>query len=172
MTVKKVRKAPLATKPITTLTKNRTWEDFLNKESILIFPQKDDWRKRFMLTMLEWSQQDDSLEIIDFLVQMKVTRSNFYEWLTKYPDLKEGYEQVKLIIASRRRTGALLKKYDKEMVMKDIHRYDHEWDAVNKYHAELKRNETPPPSTINVYATKPGVVSKEELAAQQNKMEE
>jgi hypothetical protein len=123
------------------LSKSRTWENFIDKDVFLIYPGKNESRKRFMLAMLRWAEQEDSLEITDFAIEMRIRRQTIYEWAEKYQDLKETFEFVKLMLGSRKRKGALLRKYDKDVAFKDMHKYDPEWLEINQYHAKLKDQE-------------------------------
>jgi hypothetical protein len=128
-----------------------------------MFPEKDDWRKRFILTLLEWASKEDSLEIGDFILEMKMHKSMFCRWMKNYPDISDAYDHAKLLIASRRRKGALTRKFDKEVVFRDIHRYDPEWLEINKYHSEMKKDEDKQAHTFIINDAKPRIVSKEEM---------
>ncbi len=145
------------------LTNNRTWVDFIENDAFMLFPDKDEWRKRFIYTMLEWSQRDDSLEITDFALEMKMRRALLYEWNERYADFREAFNHVKLIIGSRRRKGALVRKFDKDVVFKDMHKYDPEWLDINKYHSDMKKDEEDKPHVFIVNNGKPRIVSKEEM---------
>lgn len=125
------------------LAKNRTWIELIDAASYNMFPEKDDWRRRLMYTLFLWAEEEESLQLQDFCTQYKIPRSTLYEWRDKYNDLGEVVNQVKLILGARRLKGALKKDFDKEVVFKDIHKLDPEYLDINKYHAELKKNEGP-----------------------------
>lgn len=125
---------------IKSLSNTRTWVDFINNDAVLMFPDKDSYRKRLIHTMLEWSEQETSIEILDFAFEMKLRREWLHELSTKYQDFKEAYDYVKLRIGSRRRKGALMKKFDKDVVFRDEHVYDPERHEVNVYHNNLKKD--------------------------------
>lgn len=131
------------TTEIKTLSKPRTWHEAMERQSWLYFPDKDEWRKRLINTMYEWAQSDDALEITQFCFEWKMRRQLLYEWRDKYPDIKEAMNEIKLYLGIRRRNGALLKRFDKDMALRDMHCYDPEWHEINKYHADLKRLEGP-----------------------------
>lgn len=143
----------------------RTWTDFINNDSFMQFPDKDDWRKRFICTLLAWAGKEDSVEITDFALEMKMRRMTITDWCHKYPDMRDAYDQAKLMIASRRKKGALVRKYDKEVVFKDIHRYDPEWLEINKYHSDMKKEEEKQAHTFIISDAKPRIVSKQEMDA-------
>ena len=145
------------------LTNTRSWVDFIQNEAYMQFPEKQDWRNRFIYTLMEWATKDDSLEITDFALEMKMRRMTIYDWANKYPDIKAAFEQAKLMIASRRKKGALTRKFDKDVVFKDLHRYDPEWLDINKYHSDMKKEEEKQAHTFIISNAKPRIVSKEEM---------
>jgi hypothetical protein len=122
------------------LSKARSWLDFLNNDALLLQPDKDMFRKRLALTLLEWADQETSLEIAEFAFEMKIARSTLYEWSEKYPEFKRIYDYAKLMIGTRRRKGALLRKFDKDVVHRDEHVYDPERHEINVYHNNLKKD--------------------------------
>jgi hypothetical protein len=129
----------------------------------MFYPSKEEWRKRFICTLLSWADREESLEVSDFPLEMKMHRSLLYEWVAKYPDIKEAWDIVKLKIASKRRKGALTRKYDKDVVFRDMHKYDPEWLEINKYHADLKKEEDRQPTTFVILDNKPRVLTKQEM---------
>jgi hypothetical protein len=131
--------------------------------AFMMFPERDDWRKRFIFTLLEWASKDDSLEITDFAIEMKMHRSMLYRWVEKHSDIKEAFGMAKLMIASRRKKGALTRKFDKDVVFKDLHKYDPEWHDINKYHSDMKKEEEKQAHTFIISDAKPRIVSKEEM---------
>ncbi len=153
---------------ITPLSKNVSWVDFLQNDAYMLFPEKDDWRKRFCFTMLTWAERKDSLEIADFVFLMKMDREQLYRWAKQYPDVKRAYDLAKLMLAVRKRKGALIRKYDKDVVYKDMHILDPEYLAINKYWSDLKKEEASQSEVRYVYLEKPKVKSKEEVDAERN----
>jgi hypothetical protein len=147
-------------KPLTNVS---TWSDFVANDAYMLFPNKLDWRQRFTYTLLEWASKEDSLEITDFTIAMKMRRATLYEWADKHKDIKDAFEMAKLILASRRKKGALLRKFDKDVVFKDLHKYDPEWHEINKYHSDMKKEEEKQAHTFIISDVKPRIVSKEEM---------
>jgi len=72
------------------------------------------------------------------------------------------------MLSSRKRKGALTRKYYKDVVYKYMHVLDPEYLAINKYHADLKKDEDGQQHTYNLILNKPAVVSKEEMDKQIN----
>jgi len=160
---KETRETSNRSRDIEPLTNKRSWSDFINNDAYMEFPEKLDWRNRFIYTLLEWASQEDSLEITDFALEMKMRRMTIYDWSNKYPEIKDALDQARLMIASRRKKGALTKKFDKDVVFKDLHKYDPEWLEINKYHSEMKTEESKQSHTFIISDAKPRIVSKEEM---------
>ena len=154
------------TTDIQPLSNATSWSDFIQNNAYMQFPQKDDWRKRFIYTFIEWASKDDSLEIMDFYVEMKMYRTTVYDWANKYPDVKDALDYVRLMLAARRRKGALLRKYDKDMALRDMHMLDPEWLTINKYHSDMKTEEAKQSYAFIINDAKPKIVSKEEMMKQ------
>ena len=123
------------------ITKYASWQESLAATEFIAYPGKDQWRERFIYTLLKWAEHPDSLTIMDFCIEYKMDRNTLYRWAEEYPDIKAAYERIKLILANRRYKGALKKNLDKDVVFKDMHRMDPEWDDINRYWAAMKRDE-------------------------------
>ena len=146
------------------LSNSRSWMDFLSKETLSIYPGKDEWRQRLIYTLLKWSEKKDSLEIMQFCIEYKIPYRTLKEWVEKYPEVKEAYDDVKLALACHRRIGSMTKKLDGAYAYKDMHIYDPEWHAINKYHSDMKKEEEKQSHTFIISDAKPRIVSKQEMA--------
>ena len=166
MAKRKVAEITNNTTDIQPLTSVSTWTDFINNDAYMLFPSKQDWRQRLICTLLEWASKPDSLEITDFAMEMKLRRATLYEWADKYPDIKDALNHARLMIGSRRRKGAMMKKLDGSYAYRDMHCYDPEWLAINKYHSEMKTEEAKQSHTFIINDAKPKIVSKEEMLAE------
>ena len=122
------------------LTKNRTWLDYINNEALIEVPDKDLYRKRLMLTLLKWAEEETSIEIEDFAFEMKMRDSTLWDWSKKYPDFGDAYDYAKRMIGARRRKGALLRKFDKDVVHRDEHVYNPNRHEINVYHNNMKKD--------------------------------
>lgn len=145
------------------LSKNRTWVDFCDEQSLSINPERDSWRARLCATMLFWAENPESLEVGQFCMAYKIPRTTLWQYCQRYPDIKKSYDNMCLMIATHRKLGSMNKKLDGSYAYRDMHIYDSSWDAVNKYHADLKKEDDNQGKTYIVYAEKPKIVSKEEL---------
>ena len=145
------------------LSNSRTWTDFLSQETLCLYPGKDEWRQRLIYTMLVWSEKKTSLELMQFCLEYKIPRRTLKEWVDKYPEVKEAYENVKLALACHRRVGTMNKKLDGAYAYKDMHIYDPEWHAINKYHSDMKKDEEKQAHVFIINDAKPQIVTKEEM---------
>ena len=134
-------KTPQDNTRIEPLGKDCSYLDYLSDNSGRLFPEKDNWRLRLRYTMLWWADENNSFEIEQFCKAYGIPRRTLYFWRDKYPDIRQTIEDVRINIASTRRVGALTKRLDKDVVFKDIHKYDPEWLEINQYHAKLKDQE-------------------------------
>lgn len=114
--------------------------DWLDNQSFIFFPEKADWRKRLIFSMLKWAEDKEALEIGQFCIAYKISKHTLREWVIKYPDVADAYKQMKYMIASHRKVGCMTKKLDYTSCFKDMHNYDEEWIEVDKYHNNLKKD--------------------------------
>lgn len=121
------------------LTKSSRWEDFLAKETLMQNPGREEWRQRLISTMLKEAAESDILEVMEFCLAYKINERKMRAWSEDYPDIKEAYEHMKLILASKRRIGCMRKKLDSYSSFRDIHLLDKTDDEVNRYHMDLKK---------------------------------
>jgi hypothetical protein len=140
---------PQGTKAISALSKGHSWLYYMSDNSFKFYPSQSEWRERLIYTMYEWVQ-GDVLEIMEFCVEYKLAYVTLREYVDKYEDVRKAYADIKLMLASRRRIGVIKRKYDKEMICKDLFRYDPEWLMVDKYHSDMKKNESGEQQKIGV----------------------
>lgn len=145
------------------LSNSRTWTDFIDQDALSANPGKDEWRQRLIRTMHAWSERSTSLEILQFCMEYKIPYRTLKEWVDKYSDIDQAYKDIKLIVACHRRIGSMNKKLDGAYAYKDMHVYDPEWLAINKYHSDMKKEEDKQPHVFIVQGGKPRIVSKQEM---------
>lgn len=140
-------------------TKTKEWNGFANLKdayeqlAIINFPSKSEWRERIMFMLDTWSLEPDAYELQQFLNMIKFPARRFYELVSEtseYPELREIYTEVKLRLASRKRIGALKKEFEPKVAFYDMHRLDPSWKEIDKYHADLKKEEDRSTGTILV----------------------
>lgn len=170
------------TKPKTTqnstqpniLSKNYAPEAIYRPEGNLMNnPQSEAWRAKLCDTIIHWAKLPDSLEILDFSFEYGFPRNLIRLWANKYEDVGSAYEFAKLMIGSRKRKGALVRAYDKDVVFRDMHNYDDEWMKVDAYHAQLKNYENASKEGNTFIFQEAGkVVTKDELDNQNKQIHE
>ena len=139
------------------------WTAYMEPQSVMMNPGKDEWRKRLTNTMLIWAEREKPLEIMEFCIAYRIPYRTLRDWVKQYPDIAEVYDEVKLMIACYRRTGCMRKQLDANSAYRDMHVLDPEWHAINKYQADLKKDETHQSHTFVVNMGKPPITSPEEL---------
>lgn len=126
--------------PSELLPADRSYRTFMDENEFNLRRAIDRFMPRVVNTLYHWAEQDDSLELTQFLLKYKIPRNTFAQWRRKYPELQDAVDEAKHIIAMRRRLGALNGKYDKDMILKDMHLYDTDWDEhVNRYWNNLHK---------------------------------
>jgi hypothetical protein len=165
MALKKKGKSIQTMKDSGELSKSHTYTDLIDKESYIFFPEKDAWRKRLIYAIEKWVLKETSVELMQFCIEYRIPRATLAMWRQKHLDIAAAFEEAKIILGCRRRIGALTKQYDKDVVFKDMHVYDPEWDIINKYHAQLKKDEDRGPVKFTINVTKPQIVSAEDMKA-------
>ncbi len=128
------------------LPKDCGWLEYLHDEAFRFFPAKEEWRKRIIFSMYEFLESLDEkgrvpIDVMQFCRRYKIPYDTLLYWAKKYADIGKAYADMKLFLAANRRLGTMHKELDKDAVYKDQHKYDPEWDAINKYHAALKNEE-------------------------------
>jgi len=144
--MKKIKKIP--SEHIREIETNKaSWADIIGNEAFYFYPGKEEWRKRLIFTMLKWSSKrkpdeegDESLEVGQFCEEFKIDFWQLKDYVEQYDDIRDAYRRMKYNLASHRKVGSIKRRYDKEACYKDMHKYDPEWDEINKYHAALKED--------------------------------
>jgi hypothetical protein len=165
----KQKKSTHTTGEALALSKNRTWQDFLDETAFIFFPEKNDWRLRLRYQLLEWAYRPTSYELMQFCIEYRIPRRTLYEWRDKYDDVRSTLGDIMLILGSRRRLAATLvdvssdiasSKLHAHMIIRDLHRYDSEEEDNNRYQAALKKDEEDASQTINVIMSPAPVTGK------------
>lgn len=90
--------------------------------------------------LIEWSMEDDSIILVDWMSLNRVAPQVVYRWADRYEPLKDALEVAKLNIGHRREKFGLMKKFDSSLVEKTMPLYNKEYKewkmAQNKIMAE------------------------------------
>lgn len=114
---------------------------YMNDIQDIDYPSKSDWRKSFCKCLIVWSEKKDSLEIEQFCEEHKIPRQTLYDWRTKHPEIRNAIDMAKINLASHRRVQSMQKRLDGDRAYKNLHKYDPEWDEINKYWAALAKDQ-------------------------------
>lgn len=125
------------------IAKFPTWQEATEAIAFMNFPAKADWRKRLIYTMLKWAELPTSETIMDFCIDYKIDRTTLKEWADTYEDIGQAYIRFKQILGNKSYKGAKHKQFDKDVVFKNLHTYDDEFETVNRYWSDLKKTEQP-----------------------------
>lgn len=132
------------------ISKAHTWSDIITNESFIFFPGKDEWRQRLIYTLYKFFEDPSRLVVEEFLIEFKIPKKTFHDWMAKYSDIKEAWQNVKEQIAVRRKLKCFNFGIHYQSAYRDMHLYDKEWDVhVNQYWAKLKK-EAEPDKTVQV----------------------
>ena len=102
--------------------------------------------------------------MMQFCIEYKIPYRTLKEWIDKYPEVKRAYNDAKMTVACHRRMGSMNKKLDGSYAYKDMHLYDPEWHAINKYHSDMKKEEEKQAHTFVIDMRKPKMVTKEQMS--------
>jgi len=92
------------------------------------------------IRLLEWSELDDSLILLDFLDTRGYNPETFYDWCKKFENLEQAHQYVMRRIASRREKGALMRKYDANAIMRVMGHYSKIWRDEMTFAAKLRED--------------------------------
>src|SRR5436190_9762013 len=112
MAKKSSKSTPQSNKTITPLSKDHQWYDYMSDNSLVYFPEKADFRNRVIYSLYEWFDNPESIEIMQFCIDYKIKYTTLQEWRNRFPEIQEAWQDVKRMIACRRRVGAMKRKLD------------------------------------------------------------
>jgi len=98
----------------------------------------------------DWAENTQALRAKDFIWQRKLSPHVFYDWIEKFPRLKEAYDFALMAIASRREIGAITRKYDAGSALKMMPQYDKDWANMMRFEAELKKQSQGEAANVNI----------------------
>lgn len=111
------------------------------RTGLLLNPGATEWRQRLITTLDLWSLEETSITLYQFCREYGLAYRLFCKWCEKYEDLGDMRDEVKLRIGDTHYRDAYRKRASETLVLKDLHKYWPEWADVNKYHADLRKDE-------------------------------
>lgn len=119
------------------------------------------------IKLKEWADQEDSLNLYDFIDNQGYNPATFYKWCDKFPQLHETHQYAIRRLGSRREMGALTRKFDASTVHRTLGYYHYIWRQETAALAKLKEESSQNETKVVVIERYPEVPSKtpEEVAA-------
>jgi hypothetical protein len=136
-----MKKIPNNNTNTTEITKYRTFMEFDEAFDIFKYDLDERWREQLIFSLYKAATNPKIETIMDFCIEYKIRRQRIYELAERYPRVKTAFNDFRHILANKDLKGAKHRQYDKDVVMKYIHKLDPEWESINKYHADLKNTE-------------------------------
>jgi hypothetical protein len=156
----------------TALAVPSNWNHIYEIESFQVNPEQGGYLKRLGYTMIEYAiRNEKALEILDFCIEYRISRKTLYSWVEKDAGLKESFDFFKLILANRKKKGAMNRTLDYNVVRNDLYKYDPEYVSSDRYQAQLKQTENLSNGNFVIFNDRPPVISKEQLAADYESMQ-
>lgn len=138
------------------LPKKSSLMSSIELESYRMHPGNKEYPQRLMYSLQEWVKLPEAETVVDFCLAYGIPRRHLYDTVEAHPEIRDVFNEIKLYLANKAYKGALHRTLSEGMVMKNIHKLDPEWDAINKYHAALKnQDDTPTGGFIVEYPVTP-----------------
>lgn len=112
------------------------------------YTTNDQWKQRLINTLRLFAEDKDSLEIRQFTWDYRVPYKTLERVRKENPKVQQAYEDCMAMLGTRKKIEALKKRFDKDMVMKDLHVYLPEFKEVNEYHRMMKTEEQEKPTKL------------------------
>lgn len=121
-------------------------EEYYNVHTRQYHPATVKFVESQCIKLKEWADQEDSLNISDFIDSQGYNPATFYRWCDKFPQLHETHQYAIRRLGSRREMGALTRKFDASTVHRTLGYYHYIWRqetiALAKLKEESAQNET------------------------------
>jgi len=116
-------------------------------------PISDSFFEKLAIDFTNWAKDDNKALIVSqFPLSKGIPVKSFMRWCKTKKLLKDAYEDVKHIIATRREVGMLTGELKEKSNMYMMHRYDNDWDKADHRWSEInaKAQENAQSGNINV----------------------
>jgi len=124
-------------------TKSYPYVELINAATAISVPGANNWFEKLAFVLNEWSKQDDATMLRKFYDKYGIRKCVFKSFVKQSPLLQAEFEEVKDRIASRLIDGATLKKYDREIVLREIHKYDAEEFELTAKLSKISKENSP-----------------------------
>jgi len=115
------------------------FDQYLNQNTFEQTPMTEAGIERFARDLVNWARTDEkALIITDFPQNIGITRSVFYAWIKRSPELANAVLHARHLIASRRENGLFDRRYDMKSIAVRQYQLDSEWDEAEQRQVKLK----------------------------------
>lgn len=135
---------------------DRSWRQFLEENALSVYKTSKPFLHKVIATLYHWVETDKPIHLGQFCAKYKFSYFTLMEMQRDYPEIQEALKDVRYILGANRFVGAAEGKYSREIVLRDMHHYDPDWDKVNKYWHAMNmeriaaRQENNQPTTLQV----------------------
>jgi hypothetical protein len=114
-----------------------TYKSPLDMKSVAI---TDTILERLGEEIVQWAYKDpDAFCITEFALKKGIPLTNWYTWLSKYPEFHEAYDMAREILAVKREKGVAFGTYRDSMI-KQVHgHYSRIWRDEHKRVADVEK---------------------------------
>ena len=123
------------------LTYYATWQEAQDAFALLNWLTNEGLHDSLIDSLYGFYEEGKMESVVDFCKHYKIHRADFYDIAKRNPKVRKAIDAIHIMIANDDVKGVKHKVYDREMVLRYLHTLDPEWDAINKYHAKLKKME-------------------------------
>jgi len=105
-------------------------------------PTKE-WIQEFADLLLEWAQQEDALDLIDFYSYHGIPEGTFYDWIDKYESLKVAHKMTMRMLGARKQRLATFKKYgtNENVITRTLFQYHPDWKVSHEEEKAMRSKE-------------------------------
>jgi hypothetical protein len=96
--------------------------------NLLLNHTNEEWRAKLCIQIREFGVRKTTVNIKDFCPEYKITYRMIEKLIELYEEIREAWNDAKEFIAANRWNGAFSRKYDKDVMFRDQHRYESDWD--------------------------------------------
>jgi hypothetical protein len=129
-------------------TKKRTKTEDRPKETKNPYLGTDAWRivpvtqaaiARLVEDLYKWIEETDALCFDRFLIEKRIGKTCYYEWVKKYPELQAAHTHAIMSLSVNREEGALRNKLNAAMVIHSMPMYSDEWKKNIEWRESIKK---------------------------------
>jgi hypothetical protein len=131
-------------------------EEYRNMLTCKRTPISEKGMRMFADEMVQWAITDEkAIRIEAFHLKKGIQSKIYYEWLSKYEDLREAHDHAMNIIGMRTYDKAFNRQAAENIFKHMQYMYDDGWKQATDHHnaqkKELQQDEETVPTVVNVY---------------------